>query len=126
VIFSSDKSSEILLYLSEIVKVLLGKDENLAVRYIAESVVNSNNTENYDIEIEENANNIANAILDIIKNNERIIDKYGIESYIDEEYPAKDYEVGYRHLGKVLVSPFDWSVDNEGNFDYSFELAKML
>ena len=69
---------------------------------------------------------LVNGLMYIIHKNEEVIEKYGMESYIKEDYPASEYISGYYHsTGKYIIVPFDWSAV-DGEFDYSFQIAKLI
>jgi len=70
---------------------------------------------------------IADSIDSIINKNEKSIEKHGIEKYKTSDMPAVDAECGFRHFtGKYAVGAFDWSMDSDDNFDYSFIVYKSL
>ena len=77
------------------------------------------------IDIEE----VAYGIMSVITKNEETIEKYGIKKYYNNEIEVEDFVSGYYYRsGKIVICPFDWSMDNEedGTFDYSFTLARLI
>ena len=70
---------------------------------------------------------LSDGIFEIISKNEKCLSKYGMEKYLDETYPAKDHVSGYYYsTGKYVICPFDWTPDKDGNFNYSFTVAKTM
>jgi hypothetical protein len=91
--------------------------------YVYEKVCSSHE---YIIDFEEEGN-ITNSIIDIINSNEKFNEEYGkIQKnglkQVDETclVPGFSEPSGYLQVGKLLIAPFDWSWDEEGNYDYSF------
>jgi len=98
------------------------------LEYIKEEV--ASDIENYgegiyldDSEITE----MSLGIISVINRNEKVIKKYGMEKYLNDDFPAKDYVSGYYYrTGTLILCPFDWSLYSDGEFDYSFTLARSL
>jgi hypothetical protein len=104
---------------------LKNEKDNIVNEYVLENIVSADEEE----ECSEAWDTLTNNIVSIIRKNELIIEKYGIEDYYNENYPLKEYESGYRHsTGKYGVIPFDWSMSSEidENWSYSFQVFKVL
>jgi hypothetical protein len=107
-------------------EIVIGLKEEVKIKYIRERVEDYIETLDFeyselfeDIDTEE----VSKAILSIIRRNEKIIEKYGMENYYKETYPAFDCESGIRSIGRIVIVPFDWSMDSQLNFDYTFILS---
>jgi hypothetical protein len=99
---------------------------NVKNKYVNMQVSDAINCMDLDYNLLQLSNNeVANAIISIIENNEKVIKKYGLQAYYYGNYPAADYETGIRNIGKVLIIPFDWSMADEDDesFLYTFEIA---
>jgi len=97
--------------------------ENVRIEYVLDCVYNALPEPDSDFE----ATIIADNVDSIINKNEKSIEKYGIEKYKAFDMPAVDLECGFRHsTGKYAVAAFDWSMDSDDNFDYSFIVYKSL
>jgi len=97
-------------------------NEDLKKEYICESL---------DEKLFEDPDFISEVIVDninsIIEKNEKIIERYGLDSYKKMDYPAIDHECGFRHsTGRFAVGAFDWSIESDDSFDYSFNIYKCL
>ena len=103
----------------------LKDDEQLLKEYIADMLFFADEEE----ELQEEHKNIVKGVYSIVTANEALIDKVGLEAYYHEDYSAKDHVSGYYHSsGKYGVMPFDWSMTNEAdeNWSYSFQIFKTL
>jgi hypothetical protein len=109
-------------------EIVTGLKEEVKIKYVMERV--EEYVESLDFEaseiIEDKIEEVSEAISSIIRRNEDIIEKYGMENYYKETYPAFDYESGIRSVGRIIIVPFDWSVDSQLNFDYTFILSLTL
>lgn len=95
--------------------------EDLKKEYIKDCILKSDYCEHPQFEY------FVKGIFSVVSKNEKIIEKYGMKSYIREDYPAYDHVSGYYYsTGKYVICPFDWSVDDSGSFDYSFSIAKNI
>jgi len=94
--------------------------------YVYESVCASNDDEKLSYEEEVI---VSDTILEIIKANENFNEMYGVLQpngikQVTEEclIPGSSEPSGFRQNGKILIAPFDWSWDENGDFDYSFNI----
>ena len=74
-------------------------------------------------------NEIHIGVLSVVTKNEELISKVGLEAYYNDDYPVKDHVSGYYHrTGTMIVCPFDWSMADERDedFSYSFFVARSL
>jgi len=70
---------------------------------------------------------VSTGITEVITKNEALINRFGIERYKQEDYSAEFHVSGYWYrTGTIVVCPFDWSLDNNNDFEYSFVLARTL
>jgi hypothetical protein len=84
--------------------------------------------DSYDIEY------ISNGIYSIILNNEQFHRKYGkiqengLKQVDDGDMiPSGEEPSGYHYsTGSIVICPFDWSWNNNGDFNYSFQIAKLI
>jgi len=103
-------------------KIFNALPEELKDAYISDAI---------PFEIQEEVGNnikyIEQSIKSLILRNEKIIEKYGWEKYLKEDYPAYDHCDGFSHItGQYGVMAFDWSADTLDDLDYSFEVFKVL
>jgi hypothetical protein len=115
------------MYFSINRKIFKYLNEDLRKEYVYEIILKENST-NDMLNYEEEAK-ITNAIIEIINKNEEWHEKFGIERKNGLKQVAEDCLVpgesevsGYYHLGNLLIAPCDWSWDDNGDFDYSFEI----
>lgn len=107
-------------------KIFNALPEALQLDYVAQQVMN----EYPEIEM---FDNIAKSITKAIVNHEQWHAKYGQQrrnglNQVDEDCTVQAYSEwsGYLHIGPIVVCPFDWSWDDNDDFDYSFYLARSI
>lgn len=105
------------------------KTEDLKKRFIKNSIPLE--YEDY-FDINE-LNYIVNGIHFVIENNDKLNEEYGTIQknglkQIDENSMIPAFRnCGYYHsTGKLVICPFDWSWDENGDFNYTFYIAKSL
>ena len=77
--------------------------------------------------IEFNTSTILKGIISLINKNEKIIEKYGWESYTKEDFPAYDECSGWRHTtGRYAVAFFDISAETEDDLNYNFQVFEVI
>lgn len=103
--------------------------EELRKTYVYDMVCAESNEK---LDYEEEAQ-VTDAIIQVINNNEEWHEKYGVIQknglkQVTEEcmVPAWSGTTGYYQVGKILIAGFDWSWDDNGDFDYSFSLYYSL
>ncbi len=107
------------------------QDERIKKMYI-EEIVRNESTVSDDEYIEEKLTgseieSVTDGVFRVITKNEECISKHGMEKYLNDEIPIDDYVSGYYYnSGKVVICPFDWAVDENNEFDYSFTLARVI
>jgi len=77
---------------------------------------------------------ILEGIQHIIKSNEKFHKRYGVlqkngKKQVDDTCKIKSGSepTGFYHsTGTLVICPFDWSWDDNGDFDYSFYVARSL
>lgn len=93
--------------------------------YVYEQVINETSERlSYSEEVE-----ISKGILSIITKYEEYNETHGVTQLngsrqVDETclVPGFSEPSGYSQIGKFLIAPFDWSWDENGDFEYSFSL----
>jgi hypothetical protein len=110
-------------------KIFLALPKELQGTYVYENVCSSSN----ELPSYEDEAKISKHITEIIITNEKFHEKYGViqknlMKQVDEtcEVPGFSEPTGYYQVGKLLIAPFDWSWDDNGDFDYSFNLYYSL
>lgn len=76
---------------------------------------------------------VSDAIVKIIENTEEWHEKYGVVQknglkQVDETcmIPGWSEPSGYYRLQGLTVGPFDWSWDDNGDFNYAFEVFRIV
>ena len=107
----------------KIFKALDGDNLPLRRDYVEQLV----STAYYNLLSQNEIDTIVDYIITVINQTEEVISKYGIEAWANDDYPAKDCVSGYYNSsGRLVLVPFDWSLDENNEFDYSFEVAVIL
>ena len=103
----------------------LKDDEKLVKEYLKDIIIqldlNNILIDNYD--------NLTLGLYTIISKNEKLIKKVGLKNYYNNNYDVKDYvEEAWYTNGLNGLLAFDWSMSNENdnNWNYSFNIFKIL
>ena len=101
----------------------LFKDKELVGEYIMDILTSIPELEDTSFD----HNSMAISIYKSIKQNEKLIKKYGIKKWSNYKYSASKQppETLYTS-GSYLLHAFDWTPDDNGDFDYSWVVAKIL
>lgn len=108
-------------------KIYRALSPELALEYIQQQIANEYPEIKYP-------NRLPQDVYEIINNNEIFHETYGIvqpnglKQVKDESImaPAYSYVSGYRQCANFIICPFDWSWETNGDFDYTFFLAKTI
>lgn len=119
-------------------KILLNLQEELQKEYIKENVyhaIASDPTVESEFQNEENIiDYIVNGIHFVIKQNEAFYEKYGKDIGNGKKMVLEgdlipylsDTSGFYHSTGKYVICPFDWTPNENHEFDYSFYIAKSI
>ena len=99
---------------------------DLQTEYVEENIIN----EYGDIP---NASDITASVVRIIRDNEAWHTKYGViqpncqlQCNEDTMVPAWSTPSGYGQYRDIVICPFDWSYEDNGDFNYCFFLAQTI
>lgn len=111
-------------------KIFKNLSEDLQISYVSENVYREYGEllDSDDLEF------IIKGISKVIRSNEEFHETYGIIQknglkQVDETCDVKGFSEpsGFYYSGNsIVVCPFDWSWDDNGDFDYSFTIAKNI
>lgn len=101
-------------------------DLDLAKEYVAQQIMN----EYQDVE---HLDKLASYLTEAIHKNEMWHERYGKKqanglTQVEESctIPAYSEWSGYLQVANLVVAPFDWSWEENGDFDYTFFIAQSI
>lgn len=114
-------------------EIFVALTEELQKLYVEDTLSDAMHAANVELDKNE-IDYIIKGICQVINSNEEFNNKYGKTQrngfkLVEEGtmVPAGEEPSGYYYSsGKIVICPFDWTPEENGDFNYSFTLAKII